>query len=560
MCGLLIAGGPLLLFAAYGVHGGMPWDYSLVQISEANPGLNGFLYQGDNLRIFTNVSYHLGYLISRLIGLDGSFVGYHMVYAILWLARGALVYAICAELKLGQRVALAAAAISVFHGADLSIGHVGQLQQFANVVWALFAIWLFTIFLTRHSWSALLGSTAFGVLATWSYEGCLIGLLIAPFLLALLLRRLRAAWPGAVIAIAPQIVYAFLLADRLVLHRLGISYQEAVQRHDFNGVISEAAYLFSSLFNPPEWIASKVAYLMSLDFIYSSMALFGAALVALTAGQICFAQGGRSSERRLIEATLVFVVLAAAFQAPFVALDPRQAGLWRTEILPSPFAAMAFAAVIEFIADRLTEKAARLFWATILLFFLGCGLMANAMSYKYWNEAWERIRAPITRMLTAVPNLKPDTVLIVQDVPATFQDWGSNFWFDILCKLAYPRVPISGSYTFAWPADPADIAGVEASGATVMRIGDHQVLVQHGTAFGIEGDKVKVMREYMRPTVQAADLTQVVVLRWTKSGTFQVVTDPKEIEMAVDAAPGYDPQTRIVSPISPVSQRRFALP
>jgi hypothetical protein len=37
---------PLLLLAFYGIHGGMPWNYSLVAISERNPGLDGFLYRG----------------------------------------------------------------------------------------------------------------------------------------------------------------------------------------------------------------------------------------------------------------------------------------------------------------------------------------------------------------------------------------------------------------------------------------------------------------------------------------------------------------------------------
>ena len=46
---------PGIFLVFYGVHGGMPWDFSLTYLSEINPGLEGFFYRGDPLRVYTNV-------------------------------------------------------------------------------------------------------------------------------------------------------------------------------------------------------------------------------------------------------------------------------------------------------------------------------------------------------------------------------------------------------------------------------------------------------------------------------------------------------------------------
>src|ERR1700752_318319 len=110
------ASGPVFLFVAFGLHAGMPWDYSLVYISDSTHGLAAFLYDGDNLRIFTNVFYNVGYWISILLGLQGSFIGYHIIYALLWSACGILVINICSQLALGPAIALMAGAITAFHG------------------------------------------------------------------------------------------------------------------------------------------------------------------------------------------------------------------------------------------------------------------------------------------------------------------------------------------------------------------------------------------------------------------------------------------------------------
>lgn len=47
----------------------MAWDYSLVYVSESTPGLAGFLYQGDNLRVFINLLFNVGYLTSWDLGI-----------------------------------------------------------------------------------------------------------------------------------------------------------------------------------------------------------------------------------------------------------------------------------------------------------------------------------------------------------------------------------------------------------------------------------------------------------------------------------------------------------
>jgi hypothetical protein len=83
-----------IMWAPSGLHSGMGYETGFSYSSMTNTWWNGFLYTADPLRIHTNTFYHLSYLIARILGIDGSYEPFQVVYATLWWARGLLVFLI----------------------------------------------------------------------------------------------------------------------------------------------------------------------------------------------------------------------------------------------------------------------------------------------------------------------------------------------------------------------------------------------------------------------------------------------------------------------------------
>src|SRR4051794_11621978 len=82
----------LVMWAPYTLFSGLPYETFFPLMSETNNWWRGFLYSCDPLRIHTNTFYHASYLLARVLGMQGSFVTYQITYALLWWARGLLVF------------------------------------------------------------------------------------------------------------------------------------------------------------------------------------------------------------------------------------------------------------------------------------------------------------------------------------------------------------------------------------------------------------------------------------------------------------------------------------
>ena len=82
---IIIASPVLFLLVILGAHGGMPWDYSLMYVSESSQGFRGFCISGTIFASSPTYSIMSGISTSALIGQDGSFIGYHH-HAVLWIA------------------------------------------------------------------------------------------------------------------------------------------------------------------------------------------------------------------------------------------------------------------------------------------------------------------------------------------------------------------------------------------------------------------------------------------------------------------------------------------
>jgi len=134
----------LALWAPFGPQNGMPYETALVYVPETTSFFNGYEYL-DELRRWTQLFYTVGYRLSDVLGIDGSFLGLQLVYAVLWWARGLLAFLIVRRLLPSPLVAFAAGALVLVHASDHALNWVGQLNQFGVIFWLLLSIYLLVV-------------------------------------------------------------------------------------------------------------------------------------------------------------------------------------------------------------------------------------------------------------------------------------------------------------------------------------------------------------------------------------------------------------------------------
>src|SRR5262249_49454741 len=187
------------------------------------------------LRIHTNTFYQLSYLLGEAFGVGGSYVPYQIVHALLWWARGVLIFLILKRLLPDcLTIAYVAGALVLVHASDGALQWVGQLNQFGFIFWMLLACYLLAVAADHRRLvvSLLCGATA--CLATymslWSYESQILLVMAFPLVLwtrpgadrrRLLL--LSAAW------YAVPVTYLWLSIAKY-LQSSGQTYQESVVR------------------------------------------------------------------------------------------------------------------------------------------------------------------------------------------------------------------------------------------------------------------------------------------------------------------------------------------
>jgi hypothetical protein len=550
---ILLIGVPAIFFAAYGVHGGMPWDYSLVVLSEDNPGWAGFLYPGDPLRKFTNLFYHFSFLLTKALGLQGDWLGYHAVSMLLLSAKGFLTWCLCRGLRLGNTIGMVAAAVTVLHGSDTSFGHVGQLNQSGIVFFSLLSMCCFLEALSRPGWRGallLIVSAAASYLALWSHEATLFGLLAFPPLFVLLFRTCHSlwAWFAGVFVELPPLIYTYLMAERMFLRPSGASYQESVLRPDIANaaaVGSDYLRLLRGLLLPdlPSW-----------NPLLLPSGLLASALIL--SAVLAFASRCHASQPFRWDAAFVSFLLASAFVLPYVAMKLTGQTYWRTLNLAVPFAAIFIAQTVVLLGSF--NVLGRALAAAALGGMLLVGYSANAATYARYNEAWERIRAPVARSLRTAPDVAEGTIILWQDVPPGKDYWTSDFWFDHLVRLAYPGRNVHASYTLR--SDPNDAAGLAIvqrnQGKSIAFPDGRTLFIPHSHFFRIEGRVL--VAETAHPRLKSASLKSALVLGWSEAGPFRLIEDATDIRAATSPESSYyRPEERIRPTISPIAKRRF---
>jgi hypothetical protein len=584
---------PFCYFVFFGQISGMPWDYGQVYMVESNPGLSGMLYNGDPLRIYTNVFFYAGYYVSKLLQYDGGWIGYHLIYAILWSGRAILIYIISRQIRLPRTVCLAASLLTVVHGSDDSIGHVGQINQLGLTVWTLLAF-VFTFRFATANHSILFRYTidlplsmAAAYLGLWSHEVALFGLLAIPILVLFLAEERKVSLvPGLLAFMGVPIYYAYLFVERMILRPTGTSYQETVLRKDLFDALSVASdfwYMVRRLFDFPLWIYDKMQGFDSEAIeigwhVLIPCAALGALLIglALAAEEYSHRRLNRyetAGQALLLRALLTSLIMCALLLLPFLALPRSMAGAWRTQIIASPWAALAISIGLYLVSTRIRRR-----WLdiglrlSVLTGFSLCGLLANLISYAHWTVAWEKVRAPVQHLIEAIPQVRDETIVMLQGVPPVtltllhglppVYNWASNYWFDLLIRLAYPGTKVSGSYTHSVESENDWRAkGIIAAGGRIVPGQGNMLTVAppQGPLFVVKSDQVVEDTTYLPTLLNGAPLQNAIVLQWTDNGPFRRIRDVRFIDAATAPNPeAYDPDRNVTSETSSaVTRNRF---
>ena len=192
MVGIVYGALVLVMWTPFSLYSGLTFETAFPLMSETSSVLGGFLYVGDPLRLHTNTFYHLSYLLSEALGVRGSYVPYQVVHALLWWARGFLVFLILREfLRPGNiPVCYVGGALVLVHASDGATQWIGQMNQFGFIFWMLLAFYLLTLAFKATAWASTAGLTISACsceyMSQWSYESQILLLLLFPLALPIL--------------------------------------------------------------------------------------------------------------------------------------------------------------------------------------------------------------------------------------------------------------------------------------------------------------------------------------------------------------------------------------
>jgi hypothetical protein len=533
----------LALWAPFGPRSGMPYETTFVWDSETGPLLHGLLYR-DRLRAFTAVFYHVSYLLSYALGMPGSFLGYQIVYATLWWARGILSFLILDRLVPDRPLlSYLFGALVVIHASDNALNWVGQINQFGFMAWMLLSFYLLLQGLQSNNTprSVLLVGLAAGAcfLSIFSYESQLFIILATPLLLGSAsggIKRNRAML--ALYYVVP--CWYILLNVQRYRRGAGSSYQESVLRTDWGF----AALVHDLTFN----VAASVKFWdwgISLPTSPHSAvvhAIFGSAAVVFCLGAVYVNAIARRrslailpSRRQL--AWLVgagMIVLLLSF--PAYLLLNSATSLWRTQFLSGIGAALVLASLVGLAGTMLPDGKVRFVWllATggVVCFF---GARAAYADGWFHYQVWERHRLAIAEVLAVAPRIKPESVIVLVGVPRSSPPFGHNMWFDVALRLAYPHVPVAGVYFWE--------NGQASPGANMV----------------VDAGGWRQTREGFSTMLSKADFSHTVVIQFDRGGAPRLLARvPPFVTSDPAAVPNYNPSAVIMGgPPDPIAIRRY---
>jgi hypothetical protein len=461
----------LIMWGAYNPHSGMSYETGFSYTSETGSILGGFFY-GDPIRVHTNTFYHLSYLIAEAFGIRGSYVPFQVVYALLWWARGLLVFAILRRFfPANLSLCYVGGALVVIQASDGALQWVGQLNQFGFMFWMLLAMYCLV-----RAWQLPVTAAAAGLtvaacfceyMSLWSYESQLLLILLFPVFPALA----RWSWRKLPLALAWYSVPAAYLGMTALKYwySAGQSYQEGVMRKSWTvgAILSDWGFNIAASLDFWDWARGGWKSSPGVAYLLAGIA----ALVFAAGWRVAAGRGGAApkSTSPVAEASSWRVLLAAGlvvlfFSFPIYLVLSSARGLWRTQLLASIGSGLVMTAVLGLLASPLRSP----MWRTAVIVAGGsaivfCGTISAVQKGGFHRWIWERYRTAMTELLRTAPNVQTDTVIVMTGIPKEDDPFGDNYWFDLAVRLAYPGIRVAGVYLYPdgkpGPGNNWDIAG-----------------------------------------------------------------------------------------------------
>lgn len=521
--------GPVFGKTGFWQESGMPW------LSDTRGVFEGFLYLeptiGDPLRLLTAVPFHLGHLTSKLLGIGGSYLGYEIVFCLLWLARGLLVYTLVVllfpkEVLLGLLCAFAAVA----HAGDILMLKIAFMHQMATPVWSLVAlVCLAGAWRTEpRAWQAVLAlsSGLFTLLAVFAYEAAYPWLLAAPVLMFLIVRP------------APEL--GVLTSFPLYLSAAAFTYQ-AVNRYLLEGGRGYGSYQASTLSGFEfraylEAFAAQTGHALffwkwpgNWDFLPPAVTIASGAIavgVLLLGTGLSLPRGDQQRSFKAAGLALGFGLLGTAAGLGVTSMMMLKAP-WRTQMIAYPMAGITIGAATALIVLLLAQR--RTFALAVVGLF-GASLMATGAIRteplrRVAAAEWRMQRDAMSQVTTLIPDVRDGTLILLL-LPEDrrkidrnpFADL--NVWFDFPIRSAYPERTVAGALAFT---------------GTDFELLDWEVR---------EG-RLAFSGKNVRPMFSSAGVDQLVILGMDDLGTIRILeTLPSGLAL-LQRAEKYDPDSRI---------------
>jgi hypothetical protein len=435
----------LSVWSPFALHSGMPYETGWVVTSETSP-LGGFFFFGDLTHLYLPAFFHTSYLLGEIFA-PGSFVPFQIVYAILWVARGFLLFLIVRQLlPAATQAAFVAGALTVIHSSDHALQWVGQLHHFSYIFWMLLAWYLFIVAVDARRRAAtgllLTGAAVSQHLQLWTYESGLFLLLLMP-VATLVFRwpekkrvlRLSAAW-----YVVPTLYCCYAVFNYL---HVGVGdYKTTVLRS--NVTVSSA--LNDLVFN----MASSVAFWKwHREPALSNPILAAIAATIFVLGWLALRRDSPGWQRRDAAAVLAMGAVWLPLSFPAYLLLDSSRSLWRTQMLSGPGAAMLLTGsiflLVRLIPNRRVAETVALTALTAIVYTEAARAIERGATHR---RVWEVHRQTMASILRVAPQLAPGTEVVLTNVPKVDPPFADDMWFDMALRLAYPGQPVTGAYWY----------------------------------------------------------------------------------------------------------------
>jgi hypothetical protein len=535
------------MWGAFNIYSGMPYETGFPYYSETTTWQRGFLNIADTMRIHTNTFYQVSYLLGEITHHGGSYVPFQVVYALLWWARGFLVFVLLRKfLPRWQAVAYVAGALVLVHAADGSLQWVGQMNQFGFIFWMLLGFYFLTLALEVRWYFSILfvivaGAAAY--MSLWSYESEIVMIVAFPLVLALHPKRswlklglLSVAWYSVPAVYIQQSIQRYS-------HSGGHTYQESVLRTSWGVASVLSDWWFNIAFSLEFWKWLRGPWRTSVTTAVLLAALATAVFAAAAWVMVHQWNAGLKRDPARPDArtwgillAVGFVLLALSFPVFLILNTARM--LWRTQLLAGVGAGITLTALAGLASRFLpAEKARMVAFITLSSVVTYAGSEAAIHRGALHRRIWDRHRETIREVLQVAPSVKPNTVIVLTNVPKGDDPFGHDMWYDFGLRLVYPGIDVSGIYYYDdGTAAPGDNLKASAS-----------------------GDLWTWDKTGYPPLVRNASVANTIVVRYDGSGKGTLEESVPAFVCGAECGKLYNPAGLITGPISPRAARRYEL-